>query len=159
MLVAEQPQTGARIVVRQGRRHRPSIPYKITPCLVTLLQPARRVAVLGQQPFSFLPHWYFLWLKPFRQRGLKYTEHKPFGRLYLGVTRQFLSFRLYQKPARLSPANTGKQLTPCLSLLDWRLKLKLCNLLQENVTCAFAALLYSVQFVCIYRKQFRKATK
>ncbi len=46
------------------------------------------------------------------------------------------------------------------SLLDWRLKFKVCNLLQqENVTWAFAALLYSVQFVCIYKKQFRKASK
>ncbi len=39
---------GASGVVRQGRRHGPSIAYKITPCWITLLQPARRAAVLGQ---------------------------------------------------------------------------------------------------------------
>jgi hypothetical protein len=36
-------------------RHRPSITYKITPCWVALLQPARRAAVLGQ-PSSLRPH-------------------------------------------------------------------------------------------------------
>ncbi len=41
-------------VVRQGRRHGPSIAYKITPCWVTLLRPARRAAVLGQ-PSSLRP--------------------------------------------------------------------------------------------------------
>jgi hypothetical protein len=51
-----QPQTGASGVIRQGRRHGPSITYKITPCWVTLLQPARRAAVLGQ-PSSLRPYW------------------------------------------------------------------------------------------------------
>jgi hypothetical protein len=46
---------GASGVVRQGRRHEPSIAYKITPCWITLLQPARRAAVLGQ-PSSLCPH-------------------------------------------------------------------------------------------------------
>jgi hypothetical protein len=35
-------------VVRQGRRHGPSITYKITSCWVNLLQPAMRAAVLDQ---------------------------------------------------------------------------------------------------------------
>ncbi len=43
----EQPYTGACGKARQGRRHGPSITYKITPCWVTLLQPAKRVSVLG----------------------------------------------------------------------------------------------------------------
>ncbi len=47
-LVIDQPQTWASCVVRQGRRHGPSITFKITPCWVTLLQPARRAAVLGR---------------------------------------------------------------------------------------------------------------
>jgi hypothetical protein len=51
-LVIDQPQTRPSGVVRQGRRHRPSITYKITPCWVTLLQPARWAALLGQ-PLSF----------------------------------------------------------------------------------------------------------
>jgi hypothetical protein len=33
-------------VVRQGWRHGPSITYKITPCWVTLLQPAMRAMTL-----------------------------------------------------------------------------------------------------------------
>ncbi len=41
-----------RHVVDQGRRHGPSIMYTITPCWVTLLQPARRAAVLGQPSAS-----------------------------------------------------------------------------------------------------------
>ncbi len=41
-------------MVRQGRRHGPSITYKITPCWVTLLQPARRAAELNQ-PSSLRP--------------------------------------------------------------------------------------------------------
>jgi hypothetical protein len=52
-LVIDKPQTGASGVVRQGMRHGPSITYKIT---VTLLQPARRAAVLGQ-PSSLRSHW------------------------------------------------------------------------------------------------------
>jgi hypothetical protein len=43
-------------VVRHCRRHGPSITYKITPCWVTLLQHARRAAVLGQTS-SLRPHW------------------------------------------------------------------------------------------------------
>jgi hypothetical protein len=42
-------------VVRQGRRNGPSFTYKITPCWVTLLQPVRRAAMLGQ-PSSLRPH-------------------------------------------------------------------------------------------------------
>jgi hypothetical protein len=53
-LVIDQPQTGASGVVRQGRRHGPSITYKITSCLGTLLQPARRAAVLDW-PSSLRP--------------------------------------------------------------------------------------------------------
>jgi hypothetical protein len=48
-LVIDQPQTGTSGVVRQGRRHGPSITHKITPCWVTLLLPARRAAVLGRR--------------------------------------------------------------------------------------------------------------
>jgi hypothetical protein len=44
-------------VVRQGRRHGLSNTYKITPCWVTILQPSRRPAVLGQT-FSLRPHWW-----------------------------------------------------------------------------------------------------
>jgi hypothetical protein len=51
--VIDQPQTETSGVVCQCRRHVPSITYKITP--VTLLQPARRAAVLGQ-PSSLRPH-------------------------------------------------------------------------------------------------------
>jgi hypothetical protein len=54
--VKDQPQTGTSGVVHQGRRHGPSITYKITPCWVILLQPARRAAVLGQ-PSSLRPQW------------------------------------------------------------------------------------------------------
>jgi hypothetical protein len=43
----------------QGGQHGPSIRYKITPCWVTLLQPTRRAAVLGQ-PSSLRPHWSYL---------------------------------------------------------------------------------------------------
>jgi hypothetical protein len=49
--------------VRAGRRHGPSITYKITPCLVTLLYPARRAAVLGQ-PSSLQPQWSSLLQSP-----------------------------------------------------------------------------------------------
>jgi hypothetical protein len=45
-LVIDQPQTGASCVVRQAAWT--SITYKIKPCWVTLLQPARRAAVLDQ---------------------------------------------------------------------------------------------------------------
>jgi hypothetical protein len=45
----------ARGTVRQGRRHGSSITYKIKPCWVTLLQPARWAAVFGQ-PSSLRPH-------------------------------------------------------------------------------------------------------
>jgi hypothetical protein len=45
-----------RHVVDQGRRHGPSITYIITPCWFTLLQPARRAAVLGQLS-SLRPQW------------------------------------------------------------------------------------------------------
>jgi hypothetical protein len=55
MLAAEQPQTGANGMVRLGRRLGLSITYKITNCWVTLLQPARRAAVLDQ-PSSIRPH-------------------------------------------------------------------------------------------------------
>jgi hypothetical protein len=48
----DQPQTVASGVVFQGWRHGMSITYKMTPCWVTLLQPARRVDVLGQ-PLAF----------------------------------------------------------------------------------------------------------
>ncbi len=54
-LEVNQPQAGASGVVRSGRRHGSSITYKITPCWVTLLQPARRTAVSGQ-PSSLRPH-------------------------------------------------------------------------------------------------------
>jgi hypothetical protein len=52
-LVIDQPQTGASGVVRQVRRHGPSVTNKITPCWVTLLHPARRDAVLGQPSIAF----------------------------------------------------------------------------------------------------------
>ncbi len=55
-LLVDQPQTGASGVVHQGRRHGPFITYKITPCWVTLLQPVRRAAMLGQ-PSSLRSHW------------------------------------------------------------------------------------------------------
>jgi hypothetical protein len=48
----DQTQTGVRGVVRQGRRHGPSITYKITPYWVTLIQSARRAAVLAG-PLAF----------------------------------------------------------------------------------------------------------
>ncbi len=51
-LVIDQPQTGASGVVHQGRRHGPSIMYKITPWCVLLLQQARRAAVLDQPSIS-----------------------------------------------------------------------------------------------------------
>jgi hypothetical protein len=44
---------------RQGMRNGPFITYKITRCWVTLLQSARRAAVLGQ-PSSLRPHWWCL---------------------------------------------------------------------------------------------------
>jgi hypothetical protein len=43
-------------IVRQCRLHIPSITYKITPCWVTILQPARQTAVLDQ-PSSLRRHW------------------------------------------------------------------------------------------------------
>jgi hypothetical protein len=46
-------------MVSQGRRHGPSIMYKITPCWITLLQPARRAVVLGQLS-SLRSHWLYL---------------------------------------------------------------------------------------------------
>jgi hypothetical protein len=46
--VIDQPQTVTSSVVPQGRRHGPSITYRITPCSSTLLQPVRRAVVLGQ---------------------------------------------------------------------------------------------------------------
>ncbi len=55
-LVIDQIQSGASGFVRQGRRHGPSIAYKITTCWVTFLQPARQAAVLGQHS-SFRSHW------------------------------------------------------------------------------------------------------
>jgi hypothetical protein len=39
------------------------------------------------------------------QKGLKYTEHKPFGRHYLGVTRTTMNFAVHtliQVKARFS---------------------------------------------------------
>ncbi len=53
MSVIDQPQTGTSGVVRQGRRHGPSIMYKITPCWV-ILQPAKQAAALGR-PSSLHP--------------------------------------------------------------------------------------------------------
>jgi hypothetical protein len=50
------PDWGKWCMVRQGRRNGPTITYKITPCWVTLFQPARREAVLGQ-PSRLRPHW------------------------------------------------------------------------------------------------------
>ncbi len=61
----DQSQTRTSCVVRQCRRHGPSITYKITPCWVTLHQPARRAAVLGQ-PSSLQLHW-AAHLPPYRQ--------------------------------------------------------------------------------------------
>jgi hypothetical protein len=55
-LVKDQVQTGANGVVREDRRKGPSITYKITPCWVTLFQPARRAAVLGKLS-SLWPHF------------------------------------------------------------------------------------------------------
>ncbi len=54
--VKDQSQSGTNAVVSQCRQHGPSITYKITPCWGTLLQPARRAAVLVQ-PSSLRPHW------------------------------------------------------------------------------------------------------
>ncbi len=54
--IVDQPQTGASGVACQGRRHGPSITYKITPCWIPFLQPARRAAVLGQSS-GLRPHW------------------------------------------------------------------------------------------------------
>jgi hypothetical protein len=51
-LAAKQPQTRSSGTVRQGRRHGPSFTFKILLCWVTLLQPARRAALLGL-PFSY----------------------------------------------------------------------------------------------------------
>jgi hypothetical protein len=50
--------TSASGTVRQGRWHGPSITYsaKSRPVGITLLQPTRRAAVLGQ-PSSLLPRW------------------------------------------------------------------------------------------------------
>jgi hypothetical protein len=46
---------GASGVVRQARRHGPSITYKITPCWVTLLQQVRWVAALASSlAFGFI---------------------------------------------------------------------------------------------------------
>ncbi len=57
-LVVDRSPTSPSGVVRNGRRHGPSITYKITPCWVTLLQPARRAAMLGQSSI----HWpHLLW--------------------------------------------------------------------------------------------------
>jgi hypothetical protein len=56
-LVIDHPQSGANGVVGQGRRHGPSITYKITPCWVTLLQQARRAVVLDQPSSLIRPHW------------------------------------------------------------------------------------------------------
>ncbi len=56
-MVIDQHQTGASDVVHQGRRHGPSIRYKIAPCWDTLNQPARRAAVLGQ-PSSLASNYY-----------------------------------------------------------------------------------------------------
>ncbi len=52
-LVVDQPQTRASGIVRQDRRNGPSITYKITPCWVTFLRPARRAAVLAS-PLAFV---------------------------------------------------------------------------------------------------------
>jgi hypothetical protein len=56
-LVFDQPQTRTSGVVRHGRRHGPSITYKITPCWVTLLQPARQASPQPntQHPWAPLP--------------------------------------------------------------------------------------------------------
>jgi hypothetical protein len=56
------PDRGKQGVVRQGRRHGPSITHKITSCWVPLLRPARRAAVLNQ-PSSLRPHCFLLSVK------------------------------------------------------------------------------------------------
>jgi hypothetical protein len=50
----DQTQTGASGEVRQGKQHGQSITYKITSCWVTLLQQARRAAVLDR-PYRLRP--------------------------------------------------------------------------------------------------------
>ncbi len=56
-LAAWQLLSGQPIRYGKSRRYGPSIMYKITPAgSLSLLQPARRAAVLGQ-PFILRPHW------------------------------------------------------------------------------------------------------
>jgi hypothetical protein len=50
---------------------------------------------------------YWLGLKAQKQRGLNYTEHKPFGRHYLGVTHTTMSLSSAVKTLTQVKARTG----------------------------------------------------
>ncbi len=73
-LVIDQIQSGASGFVRQGSRHGPFITYKITACWVTLLQPARQAAVLGQHS-SLRSHWARL-PSTVNQAEIKHSMHE-----------------------------------------------------------------------------------
>jgi hypothetical protein len=75
-LIIDQPQTWASGVVRQGKRHGPSFTHKIKPCWVTLLQSARRAAVLGR-PSSLRPHCHPRPPPPRKQHAVKQPCRKP----------------------------------------------------------------------------------
>ncbi len=57
--VIDQPPTGTSGVARQGRRHGPSITYKITPsCQLDHSPPASQAGHrVGQALYSLRPHW------------------------------------------------------------------------------------------------------
>jgi hypothetical protein len=72
----DQHQTGTSGVVRQGRRHGQSITYKITPCWLTLLQPNRRKAVLGQ-PSRLRTHWFVQYSEGTKRHNQGYLRSPP----------------------------------------------------------------------------------
>jgi hypothetical protein len=75
------------------------VSYANDVAVLELAEPLDADTVAGAVCLPRLP------LEQYRQRGLKYTEHKPYGRHYLGVTRNTMSSAVHtgtQEKARFS---------------------------------------------------------
>ncbi len=65
------------------------VSYANDVAVLELAEPLDADTVAGAVCLPLLP------LEQYRQTGLKYTEHKPFGRHYLGVIRNTMSFAVH----------------------------------------------------------------
>jgi hypothetical protein len=107
-LVIDQPQNEESGVVQHSWRHGPSITYKITPCWVTLLQLARRAAVLDQ-PSCLRSHWIFK------------------TNLFLGFFHEYRSnWTLFS--CRIRVSRKGREVNFCTFVDTFFLKVFLCTI-------------------------------